>query len=210
MALKLIKPGPVVVSGTNGSYAPASGSAPPGWTVWGSDGRVMPPPGVYRVSHTGMTVRKRTASGRFIPLEGDLVTIESGEAIAADYRNDGDVLMVELIPPPCFVGFVGGGRGGAEARATRPRCIPGAGRQSHRRHSCDVDSVANGTNLPAGGHLLGGDHTRRESREARLRDGECHPAHARFVQGRRLPAAAIQAGRASNQTRTRLVQGVSA
>ena len=100
MGLKLIGPGPVVVSGTKGSYAPASGSSPAGWSVWGTDGRVVPPPGLYRVSHTGMTVQKRTATGQFVPLNGDLVRIETGEAIAADYRNDGDVLMVEVIPPP--------------------------------------------------------------------------------------------------------------
>lgn len=99
MALKLIKPGPVVVFGTSGRFK-AAGAVPPGWSVWGSDGRVVPPPGTYRVSHTGMTVQKRTASGQFVTVEGDLVTIESGEAITAGYRNDGDVLMVELIPPP--------------------------------------------------------------------------------------------------------------
>ena len=102
MGLKLIGPGPVVVSRANGSFKVAGGSAPEGWSVWGSDGRVVPPPGVYRVSHTGVVVRKRTTTGQFVTVEGDLVTIESGEAIAADYRNDGDVLMVEVIPPPLF------------------------------------------------------------------------------------------------------------
>lgn len=100
MGLKLIGPGPVVVSRAGGGFKVAGGSAPEGWNVWVSDGRVIPPPGVYRVSHTGMTVQKRTAGGVFTPLEGDLVRIEDGEAIAADYRNDGAVLMVESVSPP--------------------------------------------------------------------------------------------------------------
>lgn len=100
MALKLIKPGPVVVSGTRGSYAPVSGSSPPGWSVWGSDGRIIPPAGLYRVTTTGITVRKRTTDGNFVEV-GDLVRINAGEAITPDYRNSEDVVMVEkVIPPP--------------------------------------------------------------------------------------------------------------
>ena len=52
------------------------------------------------------------------------------------------------LPPPCFVGFVWGGRGGVNTHRNRPRNIHRAGRQSHRRHARVVDSVANGTNLP--------------------------------------------------------------
>lgn len=100
MVLRLIKPGPVVVSGTKGSYAPVSGSAPAGWMVWGSDGRIIPPPGLYRVTTTGITVRKRTTDGNFVAV-GDLVRINEGEAIIPDYRNSEDVVMVEkVIPPP--------------------------------------------------------------------------------------------------------------
>ena len=101
MALRLIKPGPVVVSGTKGSFKVAGGSTPPAWTVWGSDGRIIPPPGLYRVTTTaGVTVRKRTTGGNFIEI-GDLVRINAGEAITPDYRNSEDVVMVEkVIPPP--------------------------------------------------------------------------------------------------------------
>lgn len=100
MVLRLIKPGPVVVSGTKGSYSVAGGSAPPGWVVWGSDGRIIPPPGLYRVTTTGVTVRKRTTDGNFVAV-GDLVRINEGEAIAPDYRNGEDIVMVEkVIPPP--------------------------------------------------------------------------------------------------------------
>lgn len=100
MALKLIKPGPVVVSGTKGSFKVAGGSDPPGWVVWTSDGRIIPPPGLYRVTTTGVTVRKRTTDGRFVDT-GDLVRINAGEAITPDYRNSEDVVMVEkVIPPP--------------------------------------------------------------------------------------------------------------
>lgn len=100
MALKLIKPGPVIVSGTRGSYAPVSGSSPAGWSVWGSDGRIIPPPGLYRVTTTGITVRKRTVDGSFVEV-GDLVRISTGEAITPNYRNSEDVVMVEkVIPPP--------------------------------------------------------------------------------------------------------------
>lgn len=100
MALKLVRPGPVVVSGTKGSYAPASGSSPAGWSVWVSDGRIIPPPGLYRVTTTGMTVRKRTTDGNFVAV-GDLVRINAGEAITPDYKTSEDVVMVEkVIPPP--------------------------------------------------------------------------------------------------------------
>lgn len=100
MALKLVRPGPVVVSGTRGSFKVAGGSAPPGWSVWGSEGRIIPPAGLYRITTTGVTVRKRTTDGRFIEA-GDLVRIADGESITPDYRNSEDVVMVEkVIPPP--------------------------------------------------------------------------------------------------------------
>ena len=68
--------------------------------VWGSDGRIIPPPGLYRVTTTGMTVRKRTTDGRFVDA-GDLVRISEGESITPDYRNSEDIVMVEkVIPPP--------------------------------------------------------------------------------------------------------------
>ena len=99
MALKLIKPGPVVVSGTKGSYAPVTGSAPAGWAVWTSDGRIVPPPGLYRVTTTGLTVRKRTTDGNFVAV-GDLVRISAGEAITPDYKTSEDVVMVEIVSLP--------------------------------------------------------------------------------------------------------------
>lgn len=207
MALRLIKPGPVVVSGTKGSYSVAGGSAPPGWTVWGSDGRIIPPPGLYRVTTTGITMRKRTTDGNFVAV-GDLVRINEGEAIAPDYRNGEDVVMVEkVIPPPYFVEFfrrlVGGCRG-AKTRATRPRRVPSAGRQPHRRYTRDVDSVAIGAYLPAGGHLLGGDNGWGDRGKARQRDDEGHlPTGGDPHQGR-PPAAAIHAGRASDPRHARV------
>lgn len=100
MALKLIKPGPVVVSGTRGSFKVAGGSAPPGWSVWSSDGRIIPPPGLYRVTTTvGLVVQKRTTDGKFVEV-GGLMRISAGEAITADYRNSEDVVMVENVSPP--------------------------------------------------------------------------------------------------------------
>lgn len=101
MVLRLIKPGPVVVSGTRGSFKVAGGSAPPGWSVWGSDGRIVPPPGLYRVTTTaGVTFTKRTTDGRFVEA-GDLVRIADGESITPTYRDSEDVVMVEkVIPPP--------------------------------------------------------------------------------------------------------------
>lgn len=100
MPLKLIKPGPVVVSGTRGSFK-AAGSTPPGWIVWSSDGRIVPPPGLYRVTTTaGVTYTKRTTDGRFVEA-GDLVRIAEGESITPIYRDSEDAVMVEkLIPPP--------------------------------------------------------------------------------------------------------------
>lgn len=100
MPLKLIKPGPVVVSGTRGNFK-AAGSTPPGWIVWSSDGRIVPPPGLYRVTTTaGVTFTKRTTDGKFVEA-GDLVRIADGEAITPTYNDSEDVVMVEkLIPPP--------------------------------------------------------------------------------------------------------------
>lgn len=116
--------------------------SPEGWIVWGSDGRVVPPPGTYRISHTGMSVRKRTSTGRFVTMEGDLVTIESGEAITADYRNDGDVLMVELIPPPYFVELLqrlwGGCRG---AKANRSALYPQGVHRAREGRECQSDRL---------------------------------------------------------------------
>lgn len=100
MALRLIKPGPVVVSGARGSYAPVGGSFPSGWSVWSSDGRIIPPPGLYRVTTTaGVTVQKRTVGGRFVDA-GNLVRIADGEAITPDYKNSEDIVMVEFVSPP--------------------------------------------------------------------------------------------------------------
>lgn len=100
MALRLIKPGPVVVSGTRGSFKVAGGSAPPGWSVWGSDGRIVPPPGLYRVTVTaGVTFTKRTADGRFVGT-GDLVRIADGESITPQYASGEDVVMVEKVISP--------------------------------------------------------------------------------------------------------------
>ena len=113
-----------MVSGTRGSYAPVSGSAPPGWTVWGSDGRIIPPPGLYRVTTTGVTVRKRTTDGNFVAV-GDLVRINAGEAITPDYKTSEDVVMVEkVIPPPCVIArFWGGGRCGVKEDRQRAAYI---------------------------------------------------------------------------------------
>lgn len=100
MALKLVSPGPVMVSGTKGSYAPASGSSPAGWSVWGSDGRIIPPPGLYRVTVTaGVTFTKRTTDGSFIEV-GNLVRIADGESIIPKYASSEDVVMVEKVSPP--------------------------------------------------------------------------------------------------------------
>nr|DAO35168.1 MAG TPA: Disulfide bond isomerase protein N-terminus [Caudoviricetes sp.] len=99
MALKLVSPGPVVVSGTKGSYAPASGSSPEGWSVWSSDGRIVPPPGLYRVTTTGVVVQKRTKDGKFVEV-GDLVRIADGESIIPKYATSEDAVMVERVSPP--------------------------------------------------------------------------------------------------------------
>lgn len=100
MALKLVSPGPVVVSGTKGSYAPAAGSSPQGWSVWGTDGRIVPPPGVYRVTTTaGVVVQKRTTDAKFVGA-GALVRIAEGESINPQYTSSEDVVMVEQVSPP--------------------------------------------------------------------------------------------------------------
>lgn len=97
MALSLIKPGPVVVSGTKGSFKVAGGSAPPGWSVWGVDGRIVPPPGLYRVTTTaGVTFTKRTTDGKFVEA-GDLVRIADGESITPQYGSSEDIVMVESV-----------------------------------------------------------------------------------------------------------------
>lgn len=99
MALKLVSPGPVVVSGTKGSYKTAPTSLPTGWSVWGSDGRIIPPPGLYRVTTTGVVVQKRTTDGSFIEV-GNLVRIADGESIIPKYATSEDAVMVEKVSPP--------------------------------------------------------------------------------------------------------------
>lgn len=100
MALKLIQAGLVVVSGTRGSYVPVGGSAPTGWMVWASDGRIIPPPGLYRVTTTaGVTVLKRTTDAKLVAV-GDLVRIEQDESINPQYQTSEDAVMVESVSPP--------------------------------------------------------------------------------------------------------------
>lgn len=142
MALKLVRPGPVVVSGTKGSYSVAGGSAPPGWTVWGSDGRIIPPPGLYRVTTTGMTVRKRTTDGNFVAV-GDLVRINAGEAITPDYKTSEDVVMVEkVIPPPYFVGLLRAWWGACHgAKTNRSTLYPQGVHRARADRECQYDRL---------------------------------------------------------------------
>lgn len=97
--LKLINHGPVCVSGTMGHFKVTEPS-PPGWSVWGSDGRVYPPAGLYRVTSTeGVVIRKRTTDGAFVDV-GNLVRIAEGEAITPNYKNSESVVMIEKVSPP--------------------------------------------------------------------------------------------------------------
>lgn len=208
----MIKPGPVVVSGTAGAYKPVSGASPAGWNVWASDGRIVPPPGLYRVTTTaGVTLQKRTAGGSFVPA-GDLVRISAGEAITPNYRDSEDYVMVENVsPPPYFVERLRrwgrawvGGRCGAETRETGSRCVSSARRKPRRSQCRGVAGVVHRSHLPTRGNLLGGVHRGRELGEAWQRDGENHRARATDVRRRRPPAVAVHARRASNPRHTRV------
>lgn len=161
-------------------------------------------PNVYVESTQGGTLHSAVAlvSGiKFGPVVRVLNPTESTEV----------TIMSEPLPPPYFVERLlrwAGGCRGAETRKVRPRRVPGAGRQSHRRHTRDVDSVDFGAYLPAGGHLLGGDNPRGERGEAWQRNGEGHLPAGGVVHQGRPRAAAIHAGRAGNPRYARVAQGV--
>ncbi len=211
MALKLVRSGPVVVSGTKGSYTTPSGTTPPGWNVWASDGRIVPPPGLYRVTTTaGLVVQKRTTYGKFVEV-GGLVRISAGEAITADYRNSEDVVMVENVSPPYFVGFfrrLVGGRRGAETCEARPRRFLRPRWGTTTRERLHLEHLEIRQNLPASGHLLGRAQCGRTDREAQYnRLGNARNSAApdgRPIQRRRLHTAAVHAGRPSGARHPRL------
>lgn len=55
---------------------------PPDWNVWGSDGRIYPTPGIYRIEAWGGVARMRNAEGAFVNLVTPTsIKIGSGEAV---------------------------------------------------------------------------------------------------------------------------------
>ena len=76
---------------------------PTGWSMWGSDGRVMPTAGLYRVTLIGTLPAIRRSSGFEYPPNGSVVKIASGDAIipkeSSDYTMIIEQLAAETAPP---------------------------------------------------------------------------------------------------------------
>ena len=77
---------------------------PKGWSMWSSDGRVMPPAGLYRVTLIGTTPAIRRASTWEYPPNGSVVRIEDGDAItpkeSSNYTMIIEQLAAKTAPPP--------------------------------------------------------------------------------------------------------------
>ena len=103
MALTLIRGGSkvlVTASGDSRFGVDPSTPIPKGWSVWGSDGRVVPEPGLYRVTTTGAGIQKRDSAGFKAVQQGALVRIQQGEQIVFDWTAGDKVALVEKIAPP--------------------------------------------------------------------------------------------------------------
>lgn len=77
---------------------------PTGWSMWGSDGRVIPPAGLYRVTLIGTLPAIRRSNTWEYPPNGTLVNIAEGDALApkesSDYTMIIEQLAAETAPPP--------------------------------------------------------------------------------------------------------------
>mgnify|MGYP001758160508 FL=1 len=72
--------------------------------MWGSDGRVLPSAGLYRVTLIGTSPAIRRNSGFEYPPNGSVVRIADGDAIApkesTEYTMIIEQLAAEPAPPP--------------------------------------------------------------------------------------------------------------
>lgn len=76
---------------------------PTGWSMWGSDGRIILPAGLYRVTLIGSSPAIRRSSGFEYPPNGSVVQIVDGDAIApkesSEYTMIIEQLAAETAPP---------------------------------------------------------------------------------------------------------------
>lgn len=105
--LKLVPSSRVHVSGraedekTSSSH-PAT-PLPAGWSMWSSDGRVMPPAGLYRATFIGTAPAVRRSTGFEYPPNGSVIKIAAGDAIcpkeSSNYTMILEQLLAETAPP---------------------------------------------------------------------------------------------------------------
>lgn len=69
---------------------------PKGWSMWRSDGRVMPPAGLYRATFIGTAPAIRRSSGWEYPPNGSLVQIADGDAIIPKESNNYTMIIEQL------------------------------------------------------------------------------------------------------------------
>ena len=105
--LKPVASAPIVhVSGRGATETTSNTQSPmpQGWSMWGSDGRILPTPGLYRVTLIGTAPAIRRASAWEYPPNGSVVRIEDGDAIipkeSSDYTMIIEQLAAETAPPP--------------------------------------------------------------------------------------------------------------
>ena len=111
--LKLVPSSRVHVSGraedekTSSSH-PAT-PLPKDWSMWSSDGRVMPPAGIYRITGIGANPAVRMKDGWNYPPNGSVVRVSAGDAIVSsnikNYTLIIEQLVAETAPPPCGLGW---------------------------------------------------------------------------------------------------------
>ncbi len=73
---------------------------PTGWSMWGSDGRVLPSAGLYRVTLIGTSPAIRRNSGWDYPPNGSVVQIADGDAIIPKESNDYTMIIEQLAAEP--------------------------------------------------------------------------------------------------------------
>ena len=73
---------------------------PTGWSMWGSDGRVLPSAGLYRVTLIGTSPAIRRNSGFEYPPNGSVVRIADGDAIAPKESTEYTMIIEQLAAEP--------------------------------------------------------------------------------------------------------------
>lgn len=111
--LKLVPSSRVHVSGrTESEKASSSHPATPlpkDWSMWSSDGRVMPPAGLYRVTFIGTAPAVRRSNGWEYPPNGSVIKTVAGDAIVPKESANYTLILEQLVAetaPPCGLGLL--------------------------------------------------------------------------------------------------------